>query len=256
MSVRRSEQPLLVAEALTKSFGGVVAVRDVAFAVAPGEVVAMIGPNGAGKTTCFNLIHGELLPDSGDVRLAGQSIIGRPTHAIARLGVGRTFQMAATFASMTVRESVALALAAHDGRDASMMSGVLDPASARAKAWLRRLRIEDLADAHNAALAYGDAKRLELALALAAEPRLLLMDEPTAGMAPRSRRELMQSATDLAERDDVAVLFTEHDMDIVFGFADRVLVLDRGALIAEGTPAEIRANAAVQAVYLALDEPA
>ena len=133
---------------------------------------------------------------------------------------------------------------------------MLDVTSARIDALLARLRIDELADAHCAALAYGDEKRLELALALAGEPRLLLMDEPTAGMTPRSRHDLMELATGLAERDNVAVLFTEHDMDIVFGFADRVFVLDRGALIAQGSPAEIRANAQVQAVYLGLDEPA
>jgi branched-chain amino acid transport system ATP-binding protein len=132
---------------------------------------------------------------------------------------------------------------------------MLKARSARIDALLARLRIDDLADAHCAALAYGDAKRLELALALALAPRLMLMDEPTAGMTPRSRRDLMALATGLAERDNVAVLFTEHDMDIVFGFADRVLVLDRGELIAEGSPAEIRASPRVQAVYLGLDEP-
>jgi branched-chain amino acid transport system ATP-binding protein len=246
---------LLVVDALTKSFGGVAALRDVAFGVAPGEVVALIGPNGAGKTTCFNIIHGELVPDRGDVRLASRSIRGRPPHAIARLGVGRTFQVAATFASMTVRESLALALAAHDGRDGAVFAGMLEVASPRIDALLARVAIADLADAHCAALAYGDAKRLELALALAGEPRLLLMDEPTAGMSPRSRRELMTLATGLAESANVAVLFTEHDMDIVFGFADRVLVLDRGALIAAGPPAAIKADPRVQDVYLGRDAP-
>ena len=242
--------PLLIVDALTKSFGGVAALRDVSFDVTPGEVVALIGPNGAGKPTCFNVIHGELVQDRGDVRLAGRSIRGRRPHAIARLGVGRTFQVAATFASMTVRESLALALAAHDSRDCAMFAGMLDVASPRIDALLARVAIADLAGAHCAALAYGDAKRLELALALAGEPRLLLMDEPTAGMSPRSRRELMTLATGLAESASVAVLFTEHDMDIVFGFADRVLVLDRGALIAAGTPAAIKADPRVQAVYL------
>jgi len=247
--------PLLVVEALSKSFGGVHAVRDVSFAVAAGETVAIIGPNGAGKTTCFNLIHGELAADGGDVRFDGRTLLHQSTHAIARHGVGRTFQVAATFASMTVRESVALALVAHDGGDAAAVAPMLKARSARIDALLARLRIDDLADAHCAALAYGDAKRLELALALALAPRLMLMDEPTAGMTPRSRRDLMALATGLAERDNVAVLFTEHDMDIVFGFADRVLVLDRGELIAEGSPAEIRASPRVKAVYLGLDEP-
>ena len=245
--------PLLVVDALKKSFGGVDALRDVSFGVAPGEVVALIGPNGAGKTTCFNVIHGELVPDRGDVRLGGRSIRGRAPHAIARLGVGRTFQVAATFASMTVRESLALALVAHDGRDAATLTGMLGIASPRIDALLARVAIADLADAHCAALAYGDAKRLELALALAGEPRLLLMDEPTAGMSPRSRRKLMALATGLAQSANVAVLFTEHDMDIVFAFADRVLVLDRGELIASGSPAAIKADPRVRAVYLGVD---
>ena len=245
--------PLLAVDALTKSFGGVAALRDVSFGVAPGEVVALIGPNGAGKTTCFNVIHGELAPEGGDVRLAGRSIRGRAPHAIAHRGVGRTFQVAATFASMTVRESLALALAAHEGRDAATLTGMLGIGSPRIDALLARVAIADLADAHCATLAYGDAKRLELALALAGEPRLLLMDEPTAGMSPRSRRELMTLATGLARSAGVAVLFTEHDMDIVFAFADRVLVLDRGALIAAGVPAAIKADPRVQAVYLGVD---
>ena len=248
--------PLLVVDALTKSFGGVTAVRQLSFTVAAGEVVAMIGPNGAGKTTCFNLLHGQLAADGGDVRFDGTSLLGQPTHAIARRGVGRTFQVAATFASMTVRESVALALAAHDGRDDAAASPLLDAQTTRCDALLERLRIDDIAEAHCASLAYGDAKRLELALALAGEPRLLLMDEPTAGMTPRSRRDLMQLATGLAERDHVAVLFTEHDMDIVFEFAQRVMVLDRGTMIAHGPPATVRADPRVQAVYLGQDEPA
>ena len=249
-------EPLLVVDAINKSFGGVTAVRNLSFAVAAGEAVAIIGPNGAGKTTCFNIIHGELAPDHGDVRFEGRSIARKPSYAIARLGVGRTYQVAAMFASMTVRESVALAHAAYEGLDATVLTGMLDVASAQVDDLLQRLAIDDLAEAHCAALAYGDGKRVELALALAGEPRLLLMDEPTAGMTPKSRRALMQHVTALMEREDVALLFTEHDMDIVFEFAERILVLDRGALIAEGPPSAIKADAQVQAVYLGLDEPA
>ncbi|MGE5740201.1 MAG: ABC transporter ATP-binding protein [Betaproteobacteria bacterium] len=247
---------LLVVDAITKSFGGVTAVRNLSFAVAAGEAVAMIGPNGAGKTTCFNIIHGELVPDHGDVRFEGRSIARKTSYAIARLGVGRTYQVAATFASMTVRESVALARAAYEGCDGAVLTGMLDVASAQVDDLLQRLAIDDLAEAHCATLAYGDGKRVELALALAGEPRLLLMDEPTAGMTPKSRRALMQHVTALMEREDVALLFTEHDMDIVFEFAERILVLDRGALIAEGPPSAIKADPQVQAVYLGLDEPA
>jgi branched-chain amino acid transport system ATP-binding protein len=246
---------LLSVAALAKSFDGVDAVRDVSFSVAAGEVVAMIGRNGAGKTTCFNVIHGELAADRGDVRFDGRPLLGLATHLIAHRGIGRTFQVPATFASMTVRESIALALAAHDGRDRSVAAGMLQPRSAPADALLVHLRIDDLADAHCAALAYGDAKRLELALALAGAPRLLLMDEPTAGISARSRRDLMQLVRDIARREALAVLFTEHDMDIVFEFADRVIVLDRGSIIASGAPEAIRANPAVQAAYLGTEHP-
>jgi len=235
---------------LRKAFGGVAALRDLSFTVDRGEVLALIGPNGAGKTTCFNVIHGQLAPDAGDVRFEGRSIAGLPTHAIARRGVGRTFQVAATFASMTVRESVILALIARDHGDARVATGLLPKASREADALLDRVRIGDLADTHCAALAYGDAKRVELALALAGNPRLLLMDEPTAGMAPRSRREMMQLATGLVREGQAAMLFTEHDMDIVFEFADRIIVLNRGTVVAAGSPASIRANPAVQAIYL------
>ena len=241
---------------LSKAFGGVHAVRDVSFGVAAGEMVALIGPNGAGKTTCFNLIDGQLEPDGGSVRLAGERIDRMPTRAIAHKGVGRTFQVAATFASMTVRENVELALAAHARRDARLVTTGARRDRADADTLLASVGVADLADAHCATLAYGDVKRVELALALAGAPRLLLMDEPTAGMGIASRAELMKCATARARRDNIAVLFTEHDMDVVFGSADRVIVLDRGAVIAEGPPAEIRANEHVQAVYLGLDEPA
>ena len=242
--------PMLNVSGLGKSFGGVAALRQLSFAVDRGEVLALIGPNGAGKTTCFNVIHGQLAPDTGDVQFEGRSIAGLPTHAIARLGIGRTFQVATTFASMTVRESVVLALAARDRGDARVATGMLPAGSPEADALLDRVRIADLADTHCAALAYGDAKRVELALALAGNPRLLLMDEPTAGMAPQSRRELMLLATGLVREGAVAMLFTEHDMDIVFEFADRIIVLDHGVAIAAGAPEAIRANPLVQATYL------
>jgi len=223
---------------LRKTFGGVRAVDDVSFAIDAGTLVALIGPNGAGKTTCFNCINGQLAPDTGEVVLGDARIDGLAPFAIARKGVGRTFQVAATFASMTVRENAVVALRAH---------GL---AGENADALLARVGCADIADAHCAALAYGDAKRVELALALAGKPRLLLMDEPTAGMAANSRARLMRVASDLAKGDRIAVLFTEHDMDVVFAFADRVIVLDHGRIIADGSPAHVRADPQVQAVYL------
>ena len=241
---------LLVVEHLSKSFDGVDAVRDVSFRVEAGEIVALIGPNGAGKTTCFNLIQGQLRADAGDVRFDDRSIVGLATHAIAHRGIARTFQIPATFASMTVREAVALSVAADAQRDARMLGPRLAlhvPALAEA---LARLRIDDIAAAHCGTLAYGDAKRLEIALALIGSPKLLLMDEPTAGMTASARRSLMQLAIDLAGENGAAMLFTEHDMDIVFGFAERVIVLDLGGIIAEGSPRRIRDDPKVQAAYL------
>jgi len=209
----------------------------------------VIGPNGAGKTTLFNLIHGELLADSGDVYFDGRSIVGMPTHAIARRGMGRTFQVPATFASMTVRENVAVAIAARDGRDGACI-GSLARRTDELNALLARLDLAALADAHCASLAYGDAKRVELALALARQPLLLLMDEPTAGAGAAARDTVMRIVADIVRDGSAAVLFTEHDMDVVFAHADRVIVLDDGAILATGTPAEIRADPRVRAAYL------
>ena len=241
---------VLTVERLSKSFGGVDAVRDVSFDVRAGELVALIGPNGAGKTTCFNLVNGQLRPDSGTVTLVGARIDGLPPRAISRMGVGRTFQVAALFASMTVRENIQLALLARADAHRGIGTRATDCLGAEADALLERVRMTEFAGQGCATLAYGNAKRVELALALAAAPQLLLMDEPTAGMSPRSRGRLMQLAADLARAQRIAVLFTEHDMDVVFGYADRVIVLDRGRVIAEGPPSTIRANAKVQAVYL------
>jgi branched-chain amino acid transport system ATP-binding protein len=246
---------LLRVEALAKAFGGVDAVVDVSFEVAAGELVALIGPNGAGKTTCFNLVNGQLAPDAGTVTLGGKRIDGLPPRTIARMGVGRTFQVAATFASMKVRENVQLALLAGRNAHRGVAARTLDLERANADALLDRVRMTRFAEQGCATLAYGDAKRVELALALANAPRLLLMDEPTAGMSPRSRGRVMQLAAELARQQNIAVLFTEHDMDVVFDFADRVIVLDRGRIIADGAPAAIRANPRVRAVYLG-DDPA
>jgi branched-chain amino acid transport system ATP-binding protein len=247
--------PVLAVAGLTKAFAGVDAVTDVSFSVAAGELVALIGPNGAGKTTCFNLVNGQLAPDAGTVTLDGSRIDGLPPRAIARRGVGRTFQVAATFASMTVRENVQLALLAHDGGALGVGARATTRGTGAADALLERVRMTRFAGQGCATLAYGDAKRVELALALAGDPRLLLMDEPTAGMSPNSRRRLMELAAGVAREQRIAVLFTEHDMDVVFGHADRVIVLDRGRIIAQGAPDAIRADARVRAVYLGDDAP-
>ena len=240
----------LVVRGLSKSYGGVEALRGVSFDVAAGELVAIIGPNGAGKTTCFNLLNGQLAPDAGEIELGGQSLVGRAPRGVWRLGVGRTFQITATFGSMTVRENVQMAVLSHERRLSSPFAAFSTLAASEADALLARLGMQQEADKPCAELAYGDLKRVELAMALANRPRLLLMDEPTAGMAPEERSELMTLAAGLARSEGIAVLFTEHDMDVVFGHADRVLVLYSGELIASGPPAEIRADPRVQEVYL------
>ncbi|HVZ09886.1 ABC transporter ATP-binding protein [Rhodopila sp.] len=242
--------PVLDAAGLRKSFGGQTAVDDVSFRVGAGEIRALIGPNGAGKSTCFNLLNGQLRPDGGSVRLHGRDITGLPPWRIARLGVGRTFQITATFASMTVRENVQTALLSHRRRIWRCGRPARSLFRAEADGLLRQVHLPDQADRAAGVLAYGDLKRLELAIALAGQPVLLLMDEPTAGMAPAERGALMRLVRALTRQQAIAVLFTEHDMDVVFGTADRIMVLDHGRLIADGDPAAVRANPRVRAVYL------
>jgi branched-chain amino acid transport system ATP-binding protein len=241
---------VLEVQNLYKGFGGVQAVAGVSFAVAEGELLALIGPNGAGKSTCFNMLNGQLRPDSGSVQLKGQEISGLPPRAVSRLGVGRTFQITATFGSMTVAENVQTALLSHRGG----MKGLWRPAATlyrdEAMALLARVGMTEQADRACGVLAYGDLKRVELAVALANDPGLLLMDEPTAGMAPGERVELMALTAGITRERGIAVLFTEHDMDVVFAHADRIIVLNRGELIAEGPPEAVRADARVRELYL------
>jgi branched-chain amino acid transport system ATP-binding protein len=241
---------LLAAQGLNKRFGGVVAAKDVTFALAGGEMLAIIGPNGAGKSTTFNMVGGQLRPDTGRVTLAGQDITGMPPRAVCRMGVGRTFQVAQTFPSMSVVENVQMALIAHAGRTRDMVARTAALYRDEAVALLDKVGMAADADRPIGELAYGDVKRVELGIALAASPRLLLMDEPTAGMAPRERASLMQLTANIAREDGIGVLFTEHDMDAVFAHADRILVLVRGEIIAQGPPEEVRADEQVKRVYL------
>jgi branched-chain amino acid transport system ATP-binding protein len=241
---------MLEVQGLSKSFGGVQAVGEVSFSVAAGEMLALIGPNGAGKSTCFNMVGGQLPPDAGSVRLDGREITGLGPRAISAHGVGRTFQITATFGSMTVRENVQMALIAHHGETWRFWKPASSRYAAEADALLAQVGLDAQAERATGVLAYGDLKRLELAIALGNAPRLLLMDEPTAGMAPAERVALMQLTRRIATERGVAVLFTEHDMDVVFDAADRILVLNRGRLIAEGNGAAIRADPAVREIYL------
>jgi branched-chain amino acid transport system ATP-binding protein len=235
---------------LCKAFGDVRAVDDVSFDVAPGELLAMIGPNGAGKSTTFNVINGQLQADAGSVTFEGQSLLGCTPQQIWQRGIARTFQIAETFASLTVIENVQMALLAVDGRAMAPWTRATRYRVQDAQTLLSQVGLASQAGRAAHELAYGDVKRLELAMALAGEPRLLLMDEPTAGMASAERRELMALTHSLVQQRGLSVLFTEHSMDVVFEHADRVLVLARGQRMALGTAQQVRDDPQVQAVYL------
>ncbi|MGA3308444.1 MAG: ABC transporter ATP-binding protein [Xanthobacteraceae bacterium] len=234
---------------LCKTFGAVRAVDDVTFSVAAGEFLALIGPNGAGKSTCFNIINGQLSADSGEIRFAGRDISKLPTREICRLGIGRTFQVAATFGSMTVIENVQMALISQAREIYRLWRPAASLHRHRALELLGQVGMRDAADRPCRELAYGDVKRVELAIALANEPRLLLMDEPTAGMAARERNDLIALVKRLVLERGISVLFTEHSMDIVFAFADRIIVMARGRVIAGGDPGQIRNDPIVRQVY-------
>jgi branched-chain amino acid transport system ATP-binding protein len=241
---------LLVVSDLCKAFGGVIAARDVSFSVDAAEMVAIIGPNGAGKSTVFNMLGGQLRPDRGTVRLDGEPITTLSPRERFRRGVGRTFQVAQTFLSMTAAENVQMALISHGDETRRLWKPARRHHWDEALALLGQVGLGDAADRACSTLAYGDVKRLELAIALASRPKLLLMDEPTAGMASRERTELMTLTASLTATQNIGVLFTEHDMDVVFDHARRVLVLVRGEIVAAGSPNDVRADPRVQEAYL------
>lgn len=240
----------LVVKNLSKRFGGVEALSDVSFDVSPGQFVALIGPNGAGKTTCFNIVNGQLRPTAGSVNFKGRELTRMTPSAIWRLGVGRSFQITATYPTMTVVENVQMALISRHRRIYSLIDKARESYRDEAIELLDLVGMGAQADRACGVVAYGDLKRIEIAVALANDPKLLLMDEPTAGMAPGERIEVMALTSEIARSRDIAVLFTEHDMDTVFTHADEVLVLHQGELIARGAPDAVRDNRQVRAVYL------
>jgi branched-chain amino acid transport system ATP-binding protein len=242
--------PVLETRGLSKSFGGVRAVSGVDLAMPRGEIRALIGPNGAGKTTFYNLLTGQLIADAGEVRFKGERLSGLPPHAVWRRGVSRTFQITATFATLTALDNVRVGRLSHLGKTYSMLESSRGLQADEARALLDQVGLAEQADRVAAVLAYGDLKKLELAVALANDPEVLLLDEPTAGMAPAERGALMALAERIARARGLTVLFTEHDMDVVFSVADRIMVLHQGRVIAEGPPAAVRADAQVQRVYL------
>ena len=235
---------------LRKSFDGFQAVGGVSLSVPRGSISAIIGPNGAGKTTLFNLITGHLRPDAGRVTFKDQDITGIAPHDLCRLGMGRSFQRTNIFPRLTVFQNVQAAFLSARGRGWNLLSPVEALYREETEGVLAAVGLLDKAGEVSGFLSHGNQKQLELGLALALEPEILLLDEPTAGMSATETRESIRLIERIAAERGLTLLFTEHDMEVVFAHADRILVLDRGRPIAEGRPAEVRADARVREVYL------
>jgi branched-chain amino acid transport system ATP-binding protein len=245
---------LLEVTGLAKRFGGLRAVDGVDLVVQRGERRAVIGPNGAGKTTLFNLITGYIKPDKGKVVFNNGDITGKPTYRVAQAGIGRAFQITSIFPGLTVFQNVQLGLLAQRGETAKPYGRVTDRHAEDVIAILEDVGLAPVKRELAGNLSHGDQRALELAISLALDPLLLLLDEPTAGMAPEETTATMRLVRRIAEERKLTVLFCEHDMDVVFGTADRILVMHMGKLLAEGSPEEIRRNPEVQRVYLGEDE--
>ncbi len=243
-------EPVLRVERLHKRFGGVHALADVSLEVPAGEFRAIIGPNGAGKSTFFNTLTGLLRADEGRVLFEGRDVTAEPPHVLARRGVARTFQITSIFADLSALENVQVALLGYQGATWRMWTPARAMGVERARELLDLVGLADAAARPAGTLAHGDQKRLELAIALAGKPRLLLLDEPTAGMTAQERLESIRLVHRIATDLGLTVVFTEHDMAVVFAVATRITVLHQGRLLAEGTPAAVRADPQVQQVYL------
>jgi len=232
--------PLLECKGLTRQFGALVAVDAVDMKLEPGEIRAVIGPNGAGKSTLFNLITSVLKPDAGEVLFAGENITRLPVRKIAQRGIARTFQRCHIFPALSVRENVRLAAQA---RDARRSTAIADEA-------LEHLRLTRFADMSADMLSHGDQRLLEVAMAIAQKPRLLMLDEPTQGLSLEETDRAVQILKAMLRAGDLSVLLVEHDMEVVFKLADNITVLHRGRVIADGAPATVKADAAVRSAYL------
>ena len=251
-----SSTAILSVEGVGKTFAGFRALSDVNLQVKENSIHALIGPNGAGKSTLLNVISGHIAPTTGQVLYRGKPISGRPPHDTARQGVARSFQITSIFGGFSVFENVQTALLAQHGLCTRMFQRAAPMLREEALSLLAMVRLDDQADRVAGELAAGDRKRLEFAIALAGQPKVMLLDEPTAGMSPDERIIVMNIIRSINKDRGVAVLFTEHDIDMVFAIADRITVLHQGSCLADGTPAAVRADRRVQEVYLGEDEDA
>jgi len=241
---------MLEISGLRKSFDGFVATSDVSLSVARGEISAVIGPNGAGKSTLFNLITGHIRPDAGRVHLEGRDITGAPPHAICRMGMGRSFQRANIFPKLTVFENVQAALISHRGAATNLWADARDIFRDETNQLLESLGLLPQAEVTSGTLSYGNQKQLELGIALAGSPRILLLDEPTAGMSSVETSDAIRLLQRIAAERELTLLFTEHDMEVVFAIAHKIAVLHQGRIIAFGEPGAVRADPEVRRVYL------
>jgi branched-chain amino acid transport system ATP-binding protein len=243
---------LLEVRNIVKSFGGLRALQDVSLSVAKGEIRAVIGPNGAGKSTLFNVMTGLLRPDAGDVVFEGEPITGLPPYRVIRKGIGRSFQITNIFPRMSVFENVQVALFSHHrmGGNPLSMARKFRRVGEEALDLLGQVGLAEKYDSSASVLSHGDQKRLEIAVSLASRPKLLMLDEPTAGMSRFESRETVALLQRISREQGLTLIFTEHDMDIVFAISEKIMVLQQGAVIADGTPAEIKANPEVRKAYL------
>ena len=241
---------MLTVEKVKKSFDGFVAVNGVSFSLPKGELCSIIGPNGAGKTTLFNLITGHLPVDEGKLTFKGIDITRMPPHRICRLGMGRSFQRTNIFPRLTVFQNIQAAVLVHRGESLNFFNPVEPFFQEETHAILMRVGLKDHAEKVSGSLSYGFQKQLELGIALASEPELLLLDEPTAGMSAQETRHTIELIGRITREKGLTLLFTEHDMEVVFSISERIMVLHQGRLIAEGSPEEVRNNPDVKKVYL------
>jgi len=244
--------PLLECKGLVRRFGALAAVDGIDLSVEPGEIRAVIGPNGAGKSTVFNLITSVLKPSAGQVIFAGENVTGMPVHQVAQKGIARTFQLCHVFPALSVRENVRIAAQARESGRWQFLGGggVLRRSASAADEAIARMRLTRLADATAAMLSHGDQRLLEIAMAIAQKPRLLMLDEPTQGLSIEETGRAVQILKEMLAAGDLSVLLVEHDMEVVFKLADNITVLHRGRVIADGSPAAVRGNPQVRSAYL------